>query len=117
MITNFFAKQIHLTIILRVRVRYEMVVGYNNLMSMQHAFFPTLFVKTTDFQLVFNFGQTRTVRVQHNWRAWYSGSYTMMAKPTSSRIALSNDLVFDKKQYRASYNLYNTITIDINILK
>ena len=31
-------------------------------------FFPTLFVKTTDFQLVFN-------------RAWYNGSYTMMAKP------------------------------------
>ena len=24
-------------------------------------FFPTLFVKTTDFQLVFNFKQTRTV--------------------------------------------------------
>ena len=24
-------------------------------------FFPTLFVKTTGFQLVFNFGQTRTV--------------------------------------------------------
>ena len=63
MITNFFAKQIHLTIIPRVRVGYEMVVGYNNLMSMQHAFFPTLFVKTTDFQLVFNFGQTRTVNI------------------------------------------------------
>ena len=40
-----------------------MVVGYNNLMSMQHAFFPTLFVKTTDFKLVFNFGQTRTVNI------------------------------------------------------
>ena len=40
-----------------------MVVGYNHLMSMQHAFFPTLFVKTTDFQLVFNFGQTRTVNI------------------------------------------------------
>ena len=44
-----------------MRVRYEMLVGYNNLMSMQHAFFPTLFVKTTDFQLVFNFEQTPTV--------------------------------------------------------
>ena len=63
MITDFFAKQIHLTIIPRVRVGYEMVVGYNNLMSMQHAFFPTLFVKRTDFQLVFNFGQTRTVNI------------------------------------------------------
>ena len=39
-------------------------------------FFPTLVVKLTDFQLVFNFEQTRTV-----WRAWYNGSYTMMAKP------------------------------------
>ena len=63
MITNFFAKQIHLTIILRVRVGYEMVVGYNNLMSMQHAFFPTLFVKTTDFKLILNLGQTRTVNI------------------------------------------------------
>ena len=26
-------------------------------------FFPTLFVKTTDFKLVFNFGQTRTVNI------------------------------------------------------
>ena len=33
-------------------------------------FFPTLFVKTTDFQYSY-----------HIWRAWYNGSYTMMAKP------------------------------------
>ena len=26
-------------------------------------FFPTLFVKTTDFKLVFNFGQTSTVTI------------------------------------------------------
>ena len=26
-------------------------------------FFPTLFVKTTDFQLIFNFEQTRTVTI------------------------------------------------------
>ena len=42
---------------------------------------PTLFVKTNDFQLVFNFEQTRTVLV---WRAWYNGSYTMMAKPITT---------------------------------
>ena len=36
------------------------------------------FVKTTDFQLVLNFAQTRSY---HIWRAWYNGSYTMMAKP------------------------------------
>ena len=42
-------------------------------------FFPTLFVtKTTDFQLVFSFEQMRSY---HIWRAWYNGSYTMMAKP------------------------------------
>ena len=43
-------------------------------------FFPTLSVKTTDFQLVFNFEQTRrhSYRI---WSAWYNGSYTMMAKP------------------------------------
>ena len=65
--------------------------------------FPTLFVKTNDFQLVFNFEQTRTVLV---WRAWYNGSYTLMAKPITtrqsqlanqnSRIALS---VFNEKNY------------------
>ena len=43
-------------------------------------FFPTLSVKTTDFQLVFNFEQTRrhSYRI---WSAWYNGSHTMTAKP------------------------------------
>ena len=41
---------------------------------------PTLFFKTIAFQLVFNFEQTRTVTIII-WRAWYNGSYTMMAKP------------------------------------
>ena len=38
-------------------------------------FFPTLFIKTTDFHLVFNIKQTRTVTIfgEHS-------SYTMMAK-------------------------------------
>ena len=53
-----------------------MRVGYNHLISNKHdcdncfiknahkiaKFFPALFVKTTDFQFVFNFEQTRTVR-------------------------------------------------------
>ena len=43
-------------------------------------FFPTLFVKTTDFQFVFNFELTDTVTILF-WRAWYNGSYAMMAKP------------------------------------
>ena len=43
-------------------------------------FSPTLFVNTNDFQLVFNFEQTRTVTIII-WWAWYNGSYTMMANP------------------------------------
>ena len=53
------------------------LVGYNHLISSKRGriivllktptkyrkFFPTLFVKTTDFQLVFNFEQTRTVTI------------------------------------------------------
>ena len=69
-----------------MRVGYEMVysqrgakhrVGYNHLISNKREwnncfiktltkyreFFPTLFVETTDFQLVFNFEQTRTVTI------------------------------------------------------
>ena len=44
-------------------------------------FFPTLFVKPTDFQLVFNFEQTRTVTIfgEHGII-----SYTMMAKPITA---------------------------------
>ena len=43
-------------------------------------FFQALFEITTNFQLVFNFEQTHTVTILF-WRAWYNGSYTMMAKP------------------------------------
>ena len=41
-------------------------------------FFPTLFVKTTDFQLVFYFEQTFTITIlgEHD-----NGWYTMIAKP------------------------------------
>ena len=44
-------------------------------------FFPILFVKTTNFQLVFNFEQTcTTVQLPYLESMVYS-SYTMMAKP------------------------------------
>ena len=45
-------------------------------------FFPTLIVKTTDFQLVCNFGQTRTVTIlgEHSIGTMHNGSYTKMAK-------------------------------------
>ena len=50
-------------------------------------FFPTLFVKTTDFQLVFNFEQTRTVTIFGERGIM---AHTKMAKliRQSSRIAL-----------------------------
>ena len=54
-------------------------------------FLQTLFVETSDFQLVFNFEQTRTVTIfgEHGTMAHISGAliglaimvYTMMAKP------------------------------------
>ena len=43
-------------------------------------FFPTLFVKTTDVQLCFLFWAD-AYSYQIIWRARYSSSYTMMAKP------------------------------------
>ena len=43
-------------------------------------FFPASLTKTTDFQLAFNFEQAHTFSIII-WRAWYNGSYTMMAKP------------------------------------
>ena len=45
--------------------------------SKHREFFPTLFVKTTDFQLVFNFEQTRTVTMfgEHGiqWLKYHDG--------------------------------------------
>ena len=72
-----------------------MRVGYNHLISNKREwnncfiknahkisrFFPTLFVKATDFPLVFNFEQMRTITIFREHGAWYNGSYTMMAKP------------------------------------
>ena len=55
------------------------IIFFLNRSQKNREFLPTLFVKTTDFQLVLNFEQTRTVTII--WRAWYNGSYTMMAKP------------------------------------
>ena len=40
-------------------------------------FYATLFVKTTYFQLVFNYKQMHTVT--NIWTAWYNGLSTMMA--------------------------------------
>ena len=59
----------YLTIIPRVRVGQEMVDSQLG-----------TFVKTTDFQLVFNFEQTRTVAILGEQGIMH-GSYTMVAKP------------------------------------
>ena len=66
-------------------------------------FFPTLFVKTTDFQLVFNFEQMRTV-TRFREHIKYNSSYIMMDKLNqSSRIALSNDSVFNNSFYYITF--------------
>ena len=74
------SEKVYLTVIPRVRVGYEMVraslaiiISYPTIASgiivllktptKYREFFPTLLVKTPDFQLVFNFEQTRTVTI------------------------------------------------------
>ena len=59
--------------------------------------FPTLLVKTTDFQLVYNFEQTSTVTIfgEHGMMAHnHDGSANQ-----SSRVAISNDSVFNSNRY------------------
>ena len=74
-----------------------MQVGYNHLISNKRKgnncfiktphkisrILPNFICKTTNFQLVFNFGQTRTVTILggHGIGTMHNGSYTMMAKP------------------------------------
>ena len=65
----------YITIIPRVRVLYELAIITSYPTSTSRIivllktptkygeFFPTFFVKTTDFQLVFNFEQMRTVTI------------------------------------------------------
>ena len=58
-------------------------------------FFPPLFVKTTNFQLVFNFAQMCTITIfgEHGNN---NGSYTKMAKPIRAlKLNLSKDSVFN----------------------
>ena len=74
-----------------MRVGYELaiIISYPNSTSgiivllktprKYREFFPTLFVQTTYFHLVFNFEQTRTVDI-FGGHAGYNGQYTMMAK-------------------------------------
>ena len=85
--------RLYLTIIPRVRVGYELaiIISYPTSASgiivllktptKYREFFLTLFVKTTDFQLVFNFEQTRTVTIFGEHGIMAHIPYTMMAKP------------------------------------
>ena len=50
MITSYPTSTSGIIVLLKTRTKYP-------------EFFPTLFVKTTDFQPVFHFGQTRTVNI------------------------------------------------------
>ena len=80
----------YLTIIPQVHIGYKLAIIISYPMSASgiivlsktptnyREFFPNLFVKTTGFQFVFIFEQTY---IYHISRAWYNGSYTMMAKP------------------------------------
>ena len=70
-----FQRLVYLTITPRVRVGYELaiIISYSTSLSglivllktptKYRELFPTLFVKTTDLQLVFNFELTRTVTI------------------------------------------------------
>ena len=85
--SRYFVGVFNKTIIPLVPVGYELAIiisyptsvsGIIVLLKMPtkyREFFPTLFVKTTDFQFVLNFEQTRTVTI---WRVWKNGSYTMI---------------------------------------
>ena len=47
----------------RISTRLSGIIVLLKMPTKDGEFFPTLFVKTTDFQLVFNFEQTRTVTI------------------------------------------------------
>ena len=71
-------------------------------------FFPTLFVKATDFQLVFNFEQTHTVTIL--------GEHGIMAHKL---ITLSNDSVFNNvlmqqiKSFMSPPSDYSRLSVEI----
>ena len=71
--------------------------------------FPTLLVKTIDFQLVYNFEQTSTVTI--------FGEHGMMAHNhdrsanQSSRVAISNDSVFNSNRYSTISSVVYITTI------
>ena len=74
------ARSVELAIIISYPTSTSGIIISLKMSTKYREFVPTLFVKTTDFQLVFKFEQTRRVTILY-WRTWYNnGSYTMMAK-------------------------------------
>ena len=79
----------------RTSTRLSGIIVFLKMPKKDGEFFPTLFVKTTDFQLVFNFEQTRTVTIfgEHGIMAhipwWLSNQISRIA------LELSNDSVFN----------------------
>ena len=58
------ARSAEMAIIISYPTRASRIIVLSRTPTKQYReFFPTLFVKTTDFQLVFNFEQTRTVTI------------------------------------------------------
>ena len=47
----------------RISNKHDWNIGFTKNAHKMSRFFPTLFVKSTDFQLVFNFEQTHTVYI------------------------------------------------------
>ena len=78
MVVSNDARSAELAIVISYPTSASGIIVLLKTLTKYREFFPTLFVKTTDFQLVFNFEQTRTYHIR---RAWYNGSYTMTAKP------------------------------------
>ena len=91
---------VYLTIIPRVRfgwAKLAIIISYPTSASgiivllktptKYREFFPTIFVKTTDLQLVFNFAQTRTV-TYHGYQRFFSravGIFGVGQRPTHLR--------------------------------
>ena len=101
-----------LAIIISYRTSASRIIVLLKTPTKYREFSPTLFLKIIDFQVVFNFDQTRTER------PWYNGSCTMMAKPiralelhyltTQFLLNTVNALV-----ERTSLSFYRILSLDI----
>ena len=99
------ARSAEMAVIISYPTRASRIIILSKTSTKQYReFFPTLFVKTTDFQLVFNFEQTRTVTIfgEHGIMLIYHDGLANQ----STRIALSNESVFNNRQYTIESIMY-----------